>query len=447
MSDQTKSKNKNKSTLPDEAFDSTNAGQDSFLVIPLDETSVIRKHSRSFSMAARWLPADVRGDVEKLYAWCRWCDEAVDSARDLDDATVRLAILREDVQRVFDGQEVRHPASKWLAELVESRGICQAEALDLLAGMELDLHLGQVEDEQALLRYCYCAAGVVGLMMCRVMGVQSCLAEKHAIDLGMAMQLTNIAGDVSEDWKRGRSYLPKTWIEVKLPSPSDDPSCAVDGSIAPPSNAIVRGSVQRLLSMADVRYASGLEGIALLPRGCQPAIALAAKLYREIGCEILRRDARVMDGRIAVPRRRLAYLACNALFIYAANAVTYLLSSPADDATGSKFRMSSIFTGNKEQMMVLREQKMNDARYLAYLGVSLTSFMASALFVMVSVNPKESSYAELPIIYAAVCLGVGIVTNVLARKSGRAVAVTETWLTKPQSERTVSPTQGAVQSV
>ena len=396
-----------KCTLPNEAFDSNNALQDAFTWIPLDETSVIRKHSRSFSMAARWLPADVRGDVEKLYAWCRWCDEAVDSARDPRDATGRLAVLREDVQRVFNGQAVGHPASKWLADLVQSKGILESEAMDLLTGMEMDLHLGQVEDDEALLRYCYCVAGVVGLMMCRVMGVQDRTAERHAIDLGIAMQLTNIARDVAEDWRRGRSYLPKTWIHVMLRGPCSDASIRVDDPIEPPSNSAVRESIQRLLAMAEVRYTSGLMGIAFLPRGCRPAIDLSAKLYREIGREILRQEARVMDGRIAVPGLRIASLACTAFLFH-------LL----DVATGLKPGICTFLANNKViKMMVSREQKMNDARYLAYLGVSLTSFMASALFLMVSVNPKDPSYAGLPMVYAAVSVVIGVATNYLARKA------------------------------
>ncbi len=388
-------------------MDSNEVIKDSFLVIPQNETSVIRKHSRSFSMAARWLPADVRGDVEKLYAWCRWCDEAVDSAIDLHDATARLAILREDVQRVFEGQTVRHPASRWLAELVQSRGIRQSEALDLLTGMEMDLHLGQVEDEETLLRYSYCAAGVVGLMICRVMGVQSRSAEKHAIDLGMAMQLTNIARDVAEDWNRGRCYIPKTWVEVESPHLCSDPSDHAVLAMEPPSNSTVRRSVERLLSMAEVCYSSGLEGIEHLPRGCRPAIVLAARLYREIGREILRQETRVMDGRIAVPRLRLVYVACSTL-----------ITSLTDFARKSGFGMSSFFTSYKETpIMVSKEQRMSDAKYLAYLGVSLTSFMASALFVMVSLHPKDPSYAALPIVYATVCVGIGVVTNVLTRKA------------------------------
>ena len=111
-----------------------------------------------------------------------------------------------------------------------------------------------------------------------------------------------------------------------------------------------------------------------------------------------------MDRRIAIPRLRLAYLACNTL-----------LSSLTDYAMSSRFRVGSFFTSYKvTQRMVTREQKMKDAMYLAYLGISLTSFMASALFVMVSFHPKDPSYAGLPILYAFVCVGVGIATNVLA---------------------------------
>lgn len=396
-----------RSILLNTSMDANEVTQDSFSMIPLDETSVIRKHSRSFSMAARWLPVEVRGDVEKLYAWCRWCDEAVDSAIDLNDATARLAILRDDVQRVFDRQAIRHPASRWLAEIVQSRGIRQSEALDLLAGMEMDLHLGQVEDEETLLRYCYCVAGVVGLMMCRVMGVQSQSAEKHAIDLGMAMQLTNIARDVAEDWNRGRCYIPKAWVEVELPHLCSDASDDAALAMEPPSNTTIRKSIERLLSMAEACYSSGFEGMEYLPRGCRPAIVLAAKLYREIGREILRQETRVMDGRIAVPRLRLVYVTFSTL-----------ITSLNDFARKSGFGMSLFFTNYKEiPIMLSKEQKMSDAKYLAYLGVSLTSFMASALFVMVSLHPKDPSYAALPIIYAIVSIGIGIGTNSLAHKA------------------------------
>ena len=392
------------------ANSSMESNDDTFAAIPIETSAVIRKHSRSFSLAARWLPIDIRGDVEKLYAWCRWCDEAVDSAGDQNEAASRLAVLREDIQRVFEGKKVQHPASEWLADLVQSRGIRQTDALDLLDGMEMDLHLGQVQNEEGLLRYCYCAAGVVGLMMCRVMGVKSQLAEKHAIDLGVAMQLTNIARDIAEDWNRGRCYIPKTWLQVKLPGHASSPMDLENGSVRPPSHDDISKCVERLLAIAEVRYTSGLRGIAMLPLGCRPAIDLAAKLYREIGREISRRETRVMDGLIEFPGMRITFVACNALSVSLTKyAIGALLS-----ARLPKF----VFQSVKDKMMTIsKEQKMRDAMYLAFLGVSLTSFMGSALFMMVAMNPKDPSYAGLPIFYAIGCVGIGIVTNVLARKS------------------------------
>ena len=133
--------------------------------------SVIRKHSRSFSAASWLLPSEYRRDVEKLYAWCRWCDDAVDSATNIKQAEKRLEILREDVERIYRGQRPLHDASQWLADLVAIHNIEKRLPLALLAGMTLDLRLGQIGTQEELMNYCYHAAGVVGLMMCRVFGV------------------------------------------------------------------------------------------------------------------------------------------------------------------------------------------------------------------------------------------------------------------------------------
>ncbi len=290
--------------------DSKVDAKDDFFDVPTDESSVIRFYSRSFATASRCLPLAVRGDVEKLYAWCRWCDEAVDSAPSFEVAQTRLSYLREDVTRIFDGHPVKHPASQWLADLVESKGIQKVDALALLSGMEMDLKSWWVRDEEELLRYCYRVAGVVGLMMCRVMGVRDPAAERHAVDLGIAMQLTNIARDVKEDWHLGRCYLPRSWLESELPRTTAGPESltTLDFSRAPTSED-VRSCVERLLNLAESHYQSGLSGLKYLPSSCRKAICLAALVYREIGREILRRKANVMEGRIALSRVRIAWIA------------------------------------------------------------------------------------------------------------------------------------------
>ena len=369
--------------------------EDPFLDVPEDNASVIRKYSRSFTLAAKCLPSGIRSDVEKLYAWCRWCDDAVDTAPSLQVADERLTSLRADVERIFAGQAVRHPASQWLADLVEKRGIEKQHALELLCGMEMDLRDWQVDDEADLVLYCYRVAGVVGLMMCRIMGVRNQAAEKQAIQLGIAMQLTNIARDISEDWQRGRCYLPKSWGDIEQKGQ------------ALPTNAQVAPSVAKLLTLAETYYANGQMGINALPRNCRPAIVLASKLYREIGQQIRRKGHAVMDGRTVVPTRRLVVTVLSGL------ATGFLCTlSPT-----RKINFVSEANVLQPLPIPIGDSTMNDARYLAYLSLSVVSFGASVMFLLMLLNPKETSYATLPAIYAGISFVIGVVTYFLAKRA------------------------------
>jgi phytoene synthase len=272
-----------------------------FFAVPADSGDVIRRHSRSFTAAAKLLPAGVRRDVEKLYGWCRWCDEAVDAAGDADQTAERLGQLRDDVARIYRGEAPTHAASNWLAHVVDRHAIEAELPAALLDGMERDRKLGHIGSESELLLYCYQAAGVVGLMMCRIFGVRHRQADRHAKALGIAMQLTNIARDVREDWDRGRCYIPDPWIRVRLPNARR------------PANSEVKAAVRRLLDLAEDHYSFGQAGIRYLPRGVRPAIRVAGSVYREIGREIRRKDFRVMDRRVFVDRPRMLSVAVQTL--------------------------------------------------------------------------------------------------------------------------------------
>ncbi|MEL6105254.1 MAG: phytoene/squalene synthase family protein [Planctomycetota bacterium] len=352
--------------------------------------SVIRKHSRSFSVAAWLLPSSIRDDVEKLYAWCRWCDDAVDDAPTPAEAEKRLDLLRDDVRRVYRGESPEHFASQWLAELVVKHDIVQRDALALLDGMGMDLHLGQIETEEQLLDYCHHAAGVVGWMMCSVFGVTNRQALQHAKSLGIAMQLTNIARDVREDAERGRCYLPATWLPY---------------GVATSSERQLEDTVRRVLDLAENYYQHGTEGITYLPVEVRSAIRIAAAVYRTIGVEIRRRNYQVLRGRTVTPKLRFAAVAIAA---WSDGLRTDLVRRFTPETTST----TSISCRSKQWRI-----EMNDAKYLMYLGLSLTSFMASALFLLVMLNPKDESYAAWPMTYAAVCLGVGGITNWLAKRS------------------------------
>jgi len=360
---------------------------------PLRDSDVIRHHSQSFSLAARLLPKEVRGDVEKLYAWCRWCDNAVDDAPSREIAENQLQRLRADVELIYDGQKPVHDASSWLADLVSRYAIPKEHPLDLLAGMEMDLAHRPIQSQEDLLLYCHRAAGTVGLMMCYLLGTSDAQALSHADSLGMAMQMTNIARDVKEDHERGRCYLPACWLDQVRPTE------------ALPSNKDVHPAIRRLLKLADQHYAIGIAGLRFLPSRSQRAIRVATDLYREIGETIRRNDYRVMDGRAFVPLPRKMLLIVDSLLRsltsnnLSTTPVLNISSAVSDNSTHSGTKMNK------------------DASYLATLGVSLTAIMATAMFVLVAVNPKDAAiYSNLPWIYAIVsALVAGVSQWVLYR--------------------------------
>jgi phytoene synthase len=262
--------------------------------------AVLAHHGRSFRLAGRLLPRAVLADAAELYAFCRAVDDLADESSDQAAARDSLGLLR---QALLAGQGGTRLADGFAA--LHARTGADPQAAALLVGTVLqDLDPVRMADEAALLRYAYGAAGTVGLMMCAVLGVDDpdarLAAVPHAIDLGVAMQLTNVARDVAEDAARDRLYLPASWLPAGF-GPADVP-----GAPAP-----VFAAVQRLLALADRRYRSGGLGLRHLPPRVRPAIRAAARLYEEIGVEVLRRGPGYLhSGRCVVPgRRRMALLA------------------------------------------------------------------------------------------------------------------------------------------
>ncbi len=153
-----------------------------------------------------------------LYAWCRSVDDAVDQARSLQAADETLNLLEGDLQRCLSGDSIQHPASVWIQPLLVERRIEVRHARELIEGMRMDLQPVGIKTDLELERYCYHAAGTVGLMMSRLMGASDRRADRYAEALGIAMQLTNIARDVREDTQLGRSYLPDVPTTTDLSS-------------------------------------------------------------------------------------------------------------------------------------------------------------------------------------------------------------------------------------
>lgn len=247
----------------------------------------IRRGSKSFHLASLLLPAPTRRAALALYAFCRQSDDLVDAPGDRAPA---LAGLRQRLDRIYAGDPDRHPCDRAFARTVHAHAIPKAVASALLDGFAMDLAGQRYETLDELKTYAGRVAATVGLMMTLVMGRGGPDALARAADLGLAMQLTNIARDVGEDARAGRLYLPLDWLR----SEGVDPHAFLAAPAPSPGLARV---IARLLAAADEFYRRGLAGTALLPADCRPAIRTAALVYRQIGVRVAR------SGHDSVTRR------------------------------------------------------------------------------------------------------------------------------------------------
>jgi 15-cis-phytoene synthase len=254
----------------------------------------IRRHSRSFSLAQRLLPAESRDGAAVVYAWCRRADDAVDEVPKAEGTTA-LGRLERELDQIYAGIPQADPLLESFRHVVERCRIPEQYPRELLAGMRMDVEDNVYETLDELYLYCYRVAGTVGLMMCHVMGVGHPRALRHAVHLGIAMQLTNICRDIVEDWTRQRLYLPRSLLGRALPMPG-----AARAFPAARKQEFAR-AVERLLLAADRFYASADQGLCYLAPRSRWAVLVARLVYSRIGHVIRARGADVTRGRAYVP--------------------------------------------------------------------------------------------------------------------------------------------------
>jgi phytoene synthase len=258
--------------------------------------------SRSFFAAGRLLPVRVRAPATALYAFCRVADDAIDLHGDDPLAFERLSAR---LDAIYAGRPGDHAADRAFAAVVCAWRLPRALPEALLEGFRWDAQGRCYETLDDVLDYGARVAGTVGAMMALVMGARSRRALARACELGVAMQLTNIARDVGEDARMGRLYLPARWLrEAGL-----DP----DAWLAAPSySPALAGVIARLLDVAESLYARAQAGLAELPRDCRAAIQAARCLYREIGREVARHEHDAVGRRAVVASSRKLRLAVGA---------------------------------------------------------------------------------------------------------------------------------------
>jgi len=274
-----------------------------------ESAAVLAEHSKSFALAGRLFPPGPREDAAAVYAWCRLSDDAIDLAPIGAKAQALLA-ERDRLARVYGDGDPGDPILRAFQEVVRDRRIPACYPEELLEGLAMDAECRRYETLDELRLYCYRVAGTVGLMMCHVMGVSDRRALRHAAHLGMAMQLTNIARDVLEDWGRGHVYVPDELLGAR----AADALWRRLGESEPPRELEpeVKQAVGRLLAHAAQLYRSGDAGMRWLSSRCALSVRTARHVYSEIGAMVEARGCDIWQGRAVVPMARKLQLVARA---------------------------------------------------------------------------------------------------------------------------------------
>lgn len=247
----------------------------------------IREGSYSFHAASKLLPARVRDPALALYAFCRVADDEVDFGTNKPAAVLAL---RDRLDLAYAGRPRNAPADRAMAALIEAYDMPRELPEALLEGLAWDGMERRYATLSDVRAYSARVAAAVGAMMCVLMRVREAQTLARACDLGVAMQLTNIARDVGEDARAGRFYLPTDWME--------EVGLDLDAFLANPQpGPEIQGLVKRLLAEANRLYYRAEPGIARLPLSARPGIFAARHCYDAIGNRLKR------DGHDSVTRR------------------------------------------------------------------------------------------------------------------------------------------------
>ena len=232
-------------------------------------TYSIKSEGKSFYWASIFLPKKSRIRASKLYSICRYLDDLADNS-ELDTSS--------QIKDLF--KQVKENVASEINTFFRQNHINLDILKDLKDGLISDQQKVRINNEKDLIDYSYKVAGTVGLMMLPIINTKDTQARKHAIDLGIAMQLTNIARDVYEDAKMNRLYLPKEWLgQISV-------NDLMDNDLDDQKKRLIELAIKNLIELSDKFYSNGFSGMKFIPLRTRLAIFFAAKIYKGIGEKI-----------------------------------------------------------------------------------------------------------------------------------------------------------------
>ncbi len=262
--------------------------------------------SKSFFFAARWFPPDLARAAHAVYWFCRYTDDLVDECADVEQGREDLERWAVMLHAALAGERPSHPVLLVFMDTLRRYSIPSGYPLDLIEGMRMDLDGARYATFADLRQFCYRVASVVGLMMSHIIGFRE-PALTYAIDLGIAMQLTNILRDVGEDLERGRIYLPADEMERFGYSEYDLRRRVRNDSF----RELMRFEAAR----ARAYYAQAEPGIALLDSRGRFAVKVASDVYRQILSRIEASDYNVFHQRAVVSPVRKYWITARSMAI------------------------------------------------------------------------------------------------------------------------------------
>ena len=256
-----------------------------------DKNLTLKYRAKTFYFASVFLPRKVKKDIENLYIFCRYLDDLGDD-RNLSkvESFKKLRIIKDQIKK----KKSTFPAVRNFINIMIKHNINKSVPIELIKGIEYDLR-GRVDVKtpEQLIKYCYQVAGTVGFMFCKIINVSDQKMILGGIQLGIAMQLTNISRDVAEDLKMNRIYIPKSMRSFR----ENDKE-----KILSNKNIKIRISkdLLLLLKLADLFYENAWSSIYILKKKYGIPISIAAELYRRIGKKIVYKKGNIWRERIYV---------------------------------------------------------------------------------------------------------------------------------------------------
>jgi 15-cis-phytoene synthase len=256
---------------------------DDWTATPSDSDVLMSAHARTFRFATRFMPAAYRRSTMDLYAFFRTLDDLVDE-HESDSFSIapierELDQWEEWFESGLTGEAPRAEIGAALRPLIERHDIPGSLFIDFLSGMRADLSPRTPRTRSEVEQYSYQVASTVGISMAHLFGATHPAAIASATRLGIAMQLTNILRDIGGDLERGRVYLP---AELLHRHSIDEETLLQMWQRGEGPDERLRSVVREMIDWADEHYASGIRGIALLPRDVRFPILVAARLYQAI---------------------------------------------------------------------------------------------------------------------------------------------------------------------